>query len=318
MPNPDMTHYYQQFCDNVNDLAGAPNRSVLRELCERDNKQGSVVYLDSAGAGEDLTIQDLKADKKTRKTYEAEATKTLEKFNQIFTPHNDINRQRTLAQPKLIEWGHSFDRSEKILEIVDPQNKTVRNGMRGIFKQQDQLVLNGISASSVTRVDGDTSEITPQTDNMPAGQVIDSAQNDYMGRKDMTHIVKLFEDQYVTDQIFCLISPTAKRGIIDNDDKITDADFLAHRQAFDEEGKFVPGKFPDIYGISFIVHPLVPADKFFAFTREALVLNEFEALNSHMDEAPTQRFSYIAYICESCDCKRVDDLQVVHGTITTA
>lgn len=315
---PDMTHYFQQFTANVRDLAGAPNRSILRELVSKDNKQGSVVYLDSAGAGEDLTIQDLKTGKKTRKTYEADASKTLEKFYAIFTPHNDITRQRTLSTPKLIEWGHSFDEDEDILEIVDPQNKTTKQGMRSIFKQQDQLVLNGISAAFVVRVDGDTSEVTPETINMPAGQQFNTAQNDYIGRKDMTKIVNLFEDQYVTDQIFCLISPTAKKGIIDNDEKITDADFIARSQAFDEAGKFNPGKFPEVFGVHFVVHPLVPANKFYAFTMESIVLNEFKPFKSNIEIAPTQRYSYIAYMREKADCKRVDDLQVAIGTITAS
>lgn len=314
---PDMTHYFQQFNENVKDLAGAPSRSILRELVSKDNKRGSVVYLDSAGAGADLSIDDLKTDKKTRKTYEADGAKTLAKFNAIFTPHNDITRQRTLATPKLIEWGHSFDEDEDILEIVDPQNKTVRQGMRSIWKAQDQQVLNGINAASVVRVDGATSEVTPTTENMPAGQVFDTAQNDYISRKDMTKIVNLFEDQYVTDKIYCLISPTAKKGIIDNDEKITDADFIARSQAFGEDGSFMPNKFPEVFGVHFIVHPLVAANKFFAFTEESIVLNEFKAFKSDISIAETQRYSYIAYMREKCDCKRVDDLQVAHGTITT-
>ena len=313
---PDMTHYFQQFSANVRDLAGSPKRAILRELVAHENKTGSVVYLDSAGAGDDLSIQDLKTDKKTRKTYEAEESKTLAKFNAIFTPHDDITRQRTLANPKLIEWGHSFDEDEDILEIVDPQNKTVRQGMRSIWKQQDQQIINGIKAASVVRVDGDTSEVTPETVNFPGGQAFDTAQDDYMGRKDISRLVQLFEDQYVTDPIYCLISPTAKRGLIDNDDKITDSDFLAHGAAFSEEGKFAPNKFPDIYGVHFIVHPLVPVLKFYAWTKESVVLNMFKGFKSSMDVSPEQRFSYIAYMREKADCKRCDDLQVVHGTIT--
>lgn len=314
---PDMTHYFQQFNANVRDLAGSPHRSVLREVVSKDNKTGSVVYLDCAGAGSDLTIQDLKTNKKTRKTYEADGSKTLAKFNEIFTPHNDITRQRTLANPKLIEWGHSFDEDEDILEIVDPQNKVTRQGMRSIWKAEDQLIINGIGAPSVIRVDGATSEVTPQTVNMPIGQVFNTAQNDYISRKDMTKIVQLFEDQYVTERIFCLISPTAKRGIIDNDDKITDSDFLSHAAAFDGDGKFRPGAFPEVFGVHFIVHPLVAANKFYAFTEQAIVLNEFKAFKSDISIAETQRYSYIAYMREKCDCKRVDDLQVAHGTITT-
>lgn len=318
MPNPDFSHYRQQFVDNVKDLAGSPHRSVLRELVDKEAKKGSVVYLDAAGTGADVAIKDLKTEKPTRKQYEADTSKSLAKFNDIFTPHNAITQQRTQAEPKLIEWGHNFDKDEDIVEIVDPQNKVVRQGMRTIFKAQDLQVINGIAETSVMRnTAASENEVSLKAVTFPAGQKITTAQAGYLSRKDMTLIVNKFEDQYVSERIFCLISPTMKRNIVDNDDKITDADFLAHAAAFDKSGKFEIGKFPEIFGVHFVVHPLIAANKFYAFTREAIVLNKFKGLESTINKVASQRNSTQAYIDEKCDCKRVDDLQVIHGTLKT-
>lgn len=306
----DMTHYKQQFTDTVRDLAGSPMRSIMREFVDKENKKGSIVYLDSAGAGEDLTHYDLK-DKKNRKTYEADESKTLAKWNAIHTPHNDITRQRTISSPKIVEWGHVFDEDEDILELLDPQNKVVRQGMRSVFKAQDKQIIDAIAAASVSRVDGDTSEITPETISFPGGQAFNTAQHAYVSLKDISTIMQKFEDQYVTERVFCLISPTTKKGIIDNNEKVHDTDFV------DRHSYFHDGKLPDIYGVHFIPHPLVANNKFFAFTKEAIVCNISKGLESDFDKVPNQRCGYQAYVREKSDTKRVDDLQVTHGTITT-
>jgi hypothetical protein len=309
MPVVDLTHAKQVFTDNVRDLAGSPMRSMLKEFVDHDSQKGSVVYLDSAGAGDDVVIEDLKTDKKSRKTYEADATKTLEKFNAIFTPHNEISRQRTLSQPKLLRRGHSFDEDEDILELVDPKNKVIRQLFRAIVKGEDQLILNGIKASSVVRVDGDTSEITTETVSFPASQQFTTANAGYIHLKDISTICQKFEDQYVTEPIFCLISPTDKKGIIDNNDKVHDTDFVNSHSYFHD------GKLPDIYGVHFIPHPLVSAGSFYAFTKEAIVMNTYSAFKSSLTQEGLQNMSYVAYLREKLDCKRVDDLQVVHGTV---
>jgi hypothetical protein len=296
----------------VRDLAGGPMRSILPDFCEKENKKGSVVYLDSAGPGSDLSQSDLKA-KKTRKTYEADGSKTLAKWNEIHTPHNEISKVRTLSEPKLLEWGHTFDEDEDILEIVDPTNKTIRQGMRSIFKARDQQVIDAISAGSVSRVNSSsTDEISPVTVNFPAGQAVDSDANDVISLTDISKVRAMFEDQYVDDEIYALISPTMKKVIIDNNEKVHDMDFVSRGAYFES------GKLPEIYGIKFIPHPLVADDKVLAFCKEALVLNQYEAFKSSLSKVPHLREGTQAYMREKVDVKRVDDLKVVHLTMTSA
>lgn len=304
-------HYKHTFTQNVRDLAGGPMRSVLPEFVDKDNQSGKVVYLDSAGPGADTTASALTA-KKTRKTYEADASKSLAKWNEIHTPHNEITKLRTLSTPQLNEWGHTFDEDEDILEIVDPTNKTVRQGMRTIFKTRDQIILNGIKAASVSRVDSSSSdEVSPVTVNFPAGQQIDTAADDVVTLKDISAAVAMFEDQYIDDRIFCLISPTTKKIIIDNNEKIHSTDFVSR------SGYFESGDLPEIYGVSFISHPLVEENKLYYFCKEAIVLNQFKGFESSLSKVPHLREGTQAYMREKIDCKRVDDLKVVHQTITT-
>lgn len=128
-------------------------------------------------------------------------------------------------------------------------------------------------------------------------------------------MVKMMEDQYLDEPLLCLISPTDKKGIIDNDDKITDADFIPRMSGFGDDGKFSVGKFPEIFGIRFVVHPLVPAGSFYGFTKESIVRNVFKRLKVTMKNVPAQNDGHQAYVREKADVKRVDDLQVIHGTI---
>lgn len=305
-------HYKHQFSDVVRELAGDPMRAILPEFVEMDNQQGSVAYLDSVGGGNDLSESNLTA-KDTRKSYEAINSPTLSDWNDIHTPHEEINKERTLTKPKLLEWGHTFDEDEDILEIVDPTNKTVRQGMRKLFKLKDKLIIDAIKAASVARVTSQSSdEIDPVTVTFPAAQEIDSAADDVITLTDLTHIRELFEDQYVDDNIFALISPKMKRIIIDNNDKVHDTDFVSRA------GYFEAGTLPDIYGISFITHPQVEDDKIYAFSREAIVWNQFKGMESSLSRVPQYREGIQAYIREKADAKRVDDKKVVHLTMTSS
>lgn len=304
-------HYQHTFSNTVRDLAGGPMRSVLPEFVDKDNQMGKVVYLDSAGPGTDTSPSQL-TTKKTRKSYEADGSKTLAKWNQIHTPHNEISKLRTLSTPQLNEWGHTFDEDEDILEIVDPTNKTVRQGMRTIFKTRDQIILNGIKATSVARVNStSTDEVSPVTVNFPSGQRINTGQNDKILLKDISAAKAMFEDQYIDEQIFCLVSPTTKKNIIDNNDNIHDTDFVSR------SGYFEKGDLPEIYGVNFISHPLVDENKLYYFCKEAIVLNQYKAFMSTLEKVAHLRDGTQAYLREKINCKRVDDLKVVFQTITT-
>ena len=305
-------HYKQTFTTTWRDLAGTQYKTMLPEFVDKDNKRGEIAYLDSAGPGADITDTDLKT-KKTRKSYEADASKTLEKWNAIHTPHNEINKEKTAISPRLLEWGHTFNEDEDIFELIDPTNKTISQGMRTFMKAKDTMIINGISAASVNRVTSASADSTDlQAISLPASQTIDTGQHDIVLLSDLRKICERFEDAYVDEKKFVLINPIVKTILIDNNDKIHDTDFVDRHSYFHE------GKLPQIYGLHFIVHPLMPTDKLYAWSKDAIVWNQFKAFESTISKVPEIREGTQAYIREKADCKRVDDLKVVHMTITTA
>ena len=307
-------HYQHQFDDNVKDLAGSPSRSMLKELVSHDNKQGAIAYLDYEKPGTAKGDTDLKA-KATRKSYEADASKTLAKFNAIFTPHDETIKERTLIAPRLIEYGHNFDEDVDILEIVSPKNSTIRNLGRNVFTDEDSLIIGGISAASVGRVtSASANEITASTialaDVNSGSQIITTENVGYIGTDDIGKIRERMELAYVDSKVYCLISPTDKRLMRKHNKDISNTDFVGSSEYF------TSGKLPDIDGVCFIPHPLISVGEFYAFTQESVVLNTFMPLRSDLSREGSMRFSHQAYIREKLDCKRVDDLLVVHGTVT--
>ena len=308
-------HYQHQFDDNVKDLAGSPSRSLLKELVDQDNKQGAIAYLDYEKPNAAKGNTDLKA-KATRKSYEADGSKTLEKFNAIFTPHDETVKERTLIAPRLIEYGHNFDEDVDILEIVSPKNSTIRNLSRNIFTDEDNLIIGGISAASVGRVtSASANEITATTVALSGvnggSQLITTENVGYISTDDIGKIRERMELAYVDSKVYCLISPADKRLMRKNDKNLSNADFVGSAEYFKS------GDLPEVDGVCFIPHPLIAQGSFYAFTRESVVLNTFMGLRSDLSREGTMRFSHQAYMREKLDCKRVDDLLVVHGTVAS-
>jgi hypothetical protein len=301
--------YQHQFDDNIKELAGSPNRSILKALVSQDNKQGAIAYLDYEKPGTAKGSTALSA-KSTRKNYEADGSKTLAKFNAIFTPHDETVKQRTLIAPQLIEYGHNFDEDVDILHIVSPQNSTIKNLNRSVFTDEDNLIIAGISAANVGRVtSASANEITASTISLPGTQAITTENVGYISSDDIGKIRERMELAYADSKVYCLISPTDKRLMRKNDKNLSNTDFVGSSRYFET------GELPDIDGVCFIPHPLITAGSFYAFTSESVVLNTFMSLRSDLSREGTMRFSHQAYIREKLDCKRVDDLLVVHGTV---
>jgi hypothetical protein len=312
--NYDFVQFRQMFSDVIRDLAGSPERSYFPETVEQDSLQGAVVYIDSVGPKDPAKVMDL-TDKPTRRGFENASSQDFSEWNKIHTPYMDVTWQRTLAAPRLIEWGHYFPQNTDLLTVIDENDRTLWAGMRSIFEKRDQLFLNALTASSVSRViDTSSNEVTPTPVSFPAGQQIKSAQNDKFLIEDISHAQSIFEDNYVNDeQVMALISPATKRSLIDNNDRIMDYNFVSRSRQW-----FESGELPDIYGVVFMVSPLVPNNKVYFFTRSAMVWNTFSPMQSSLDRVPQIRNSTQAYIHENVDCVRIDDKKVVWMDITSA
>ncbi|MDP0495054.1 MAG: phage capsid protein [Verrucomicrobiota bacterium JB024] len=301
---------HSMFSDTVRELAGAQDRSLLKELVGYEKVEGEIAYLPSIddASSDEATVTDAKSTK-TRKTYEAIETPALADWIGIQTPHMAVGKQKTTVTPKVIEWGHSFGKNEKVLDKLTSQDRVMRSGMKKIFKQEDLLIIGGMSAASVARVVGTANGTTTSNVALPASQAFETANVGYLSFADCTTIMKLLEDQYVTDPVFCLMSPTDKKLFIDNNEKINDTDFVNSHEYFHS------GKLPDVYGIHFVSHPLVTPGTLHVWAKEAIIWADFQGLDPNIGPAPTQRFSAIAHMDELADVKRNDDLKYIKVTI---
>lgn len=305
-------HHKQMYADAVRDLAGSPKRSLLKDLCSKENKRGEAVFIDSVGASEDADVSALSAAKSRANAGVA----TYDDFLALQTPHKDITRQRTLITPRILEWGHTMDSVDKINEVTDPQSRILQKGMETFWIQQDIMVLNALMATAVMR--GKTGVTSTA---MPAGQILAAlATQSAFVLTVISSIKQKFEAKYYTGPIYCAIPTTVKKVMIDTaDNKLTNKDFV------DSGRYFTNFELPSIYGVTFIPHPYLDTARnngtntlcrYFAWAPEALVWNQFEGMVTELGVAPTQKFNVIAYQKEIANCVRVDDNLVVQGSFT--
>ena len=152
----------------------------------------------------------------------------------------------------------------------------------------------------------------------PVGQQINEADGAF-DLETITAIREKFETNFLGDEpIYCVISPAAKKSLIDSSNStLNSTDFV------DSTSYFMEGKLPDVYGVHMIVHPLVTSfsgsydDAFFAWCPQAIIYNQFDALQTKMDEVAAQKFNTVLQVREYIGACRVDDLGVVQGTLGT-
>ncbi len=309
-------HYKELFTDAVQELAGSQNRSLLKELVGHEAKQGEVVYLDGI-APDDEANDTAFTSTSTRERYEEMEAPDFDDYMDLQTPHMNVEKQRTLCVPRCIDWGHHFNKEQEIAEIADPKSRTLRMGMKRVWKREDALVLSALGAASVTRGrnSGNTSSV-----NFPSGQklTVDAAGSSEKVDKDLFgQVMELFEAQFTSgERIFLVMSPRSKRELIEQSgDKILSSDFVTAR------GYLERGELPDIYGVHVIVHPALQpvsagVDEYmYAWTPEGITWNQFSPLTNDIGKSPEQRFHWIAYMEEYAGCVRVDDNRVVQITI---
>lgn len=311
------THYRVMFSDGVQELAGSQSRSLLKEFVGHESKSGEAVFLDGIAPDDDAESTNF-ADMNTRQKYEEITSPDLQAWLDLQTPHHEINRQRTLVLPKRLAWGHHFNKKGEIAELSDPKGRTLRQGLKRIFKGEDNVILTALSAASVQR-GKDQSAVAPVP--FPAGQQLTiDLSTGADGSEDFTAISKdvfarvkeLFEQQFAADERIVLVcNPTHKRILIETSgDKIQSRDFVS------PAGYFERGELPDIYGVHVIPHPLCPLTSMQAWTEWGVTYNQFDPLESNLGQSAEQRFHYVAYVEEFANAARVDDNRVVQIDVT--
>jgi hypothetical protein len=345
----DNIYYKQQFSDTVMQLAGSPDRSMLKGAISFKRCRGEAASIDTIDTGLSFTNWEdadnawsaLK-DKSTHPDYIAARTAYLAAaaaltgsedvtdltpltatFENVKTatetPHNEVAKARTIVVPDLVEWGHYFDEDEELLEMADPTSMTTRQGMKAIWWREDAKVLGALRAATVTRARRYASEggtaIDFATVGHPNGVIAPGASTAVTMTKDLFAQVKeKFEANYCgNERIFGVISPAMKTALIAaSGSTIHSSDFVTARQLFET------GDLPDIYGVSLMVHPLVKANEPVFFTEAACVWAEFKPLEVSVGIDPAHRFQKVVYIREKAGCVRVDDKRVVWVTLGAA
>lgn len=313
------THYKVMYSDAVKDLAGFQRQSLLKALVEHESKKGEVVFLDAVSPEDEATLTAM-SSLKSRKTFEAldAGAQTLAEWIAIQTPHMEILRQRTLCYPFENIWSHWFRKEDEIAELADPQGKTLRQGNKRIVRKQDLIILNALFADVVSR-GKDTAGAADVT--FPVAQYV-NVSDGVFDKEVCSEIKRIFEENYVGDErIICVISPTAKKELIDNSgDKIHSSDFVT------PQGYFERGELPDVYGVHCLVHPQINEqattqgweDVFGAFSMEGLVYNQFEAMEAPVDQSIAHKNQYIAMMREFIGAARCDDKRVIQGRLDSS
>lgn len=320
------THYKEAYLEAMAELKDEnPLQSVLLPTVTQRTGEGVVAHYDNSGPRSDLRADLFNTakswtgvkDKRTRQKQEAlvladdTTYDTFAEWQKTRTPHEEINRQRTLFFYRLLEWGFSFDHTMDTLEFTSPKSKILRQGYRKLQAGKDALIIQSIKAPNVSRVT--TGHDTATNVALAAGQQINSAVNDKFTLEDITSVMELYDNVLNTEKVYILISPKSKKSLIDTDaNKINNQDFVSSYE------HFAQGTLPDIYGAHIIPHPYIADDEFLAYTESSLVFMNFGQEINKIDESPDERFQTVAFMEKGADAKRVDDQGVVIGTITSA
>lgn len=295
--------YREMFSDNVKELYGLPERSVLINVCEQEYKMGESVGIDGLKAN-DATATSTNA-LSSRKDFEGVGD--FDAYKETLTPYTGTTKQRSWVSPYTIEAADFLSKSEDILRGIDIKSPTMKSLMRSVWVQEDQLVINALGAASVLRDDanGDKTAVS-----LLSSQEYTTANSGFIDVDDLSLIDALFRDEYIADEKYLVVNPTQVAKMKNNNrDYFQDVDFIGRM------GALVDGQIEKAEGFTIIVSPLVPVSEFYAFAKSAVVVNNWTGIESKIDVLPHQRYVTQLYINRDVNAVRADDQGVIVGTI---
>jgi len=292
----------EMFSDNIKQLAGSPDRSVLINVPSQENKKGDTVNIDGI-KGNAAVTEDTKTIKNRK-----DGTAAYADYLATRTPYTGTVKQRSKLSPYTITATDYIGKNEDVLRALDITSPTMEALMRVTRIQEDQLVINALSASVVTR---ETDNGTIASVAFPTGsQQITTANIGYIAPDDLSDMDALFRDQYIASEKYLVVNPSAVAGMKKNNrDYFQGIDFIGRM------GAFADGNIEKAEGFTIIVSPLVPAGEFYAFVKDAVTVNTFQTIDTSVDELPEARFATQLYIDKVVNAVRNDDYGVVQGLI---
>lgn len=308
------SHWKVVYGDKIKELAGFQTRSLLKEFVEKDAKRGEIALFDTIAPADEAQFNEMATDTNFRANFETIGTPVLDDWLALQTPHMDVALDKVLCAPYENIWAHWFRNIDEIAENANTDSIKLKQGMKRIFRRQDQWILDALSRSTELRgKDAGSAVAVP----FPATQQLNIASGSFT-KETCSAILRIFENNYKEDEpIFCVISPEAKESLINQSGS------TIHSSDFVDMKGFEKGKLPNIYGVHLIVHPLVKDyagsydDAFFAWCPSSITYNQFDPLKTDMEEVASQKFNTVLQVREYIGACRIDDLGVVQGTLGT-
>lgn len=314
-----------QYHKALTQLAGDQFKPRLVEYMRIASEAGDEAWFDSA-APLDFATDTVMSNAMGIWRKELPGSPTTAQFQAIFTPHTEIDKNRTLCVPHLIEAGYYFRKTDKIGEVGSPENYTLREIMRRMARAKDIRILDSLTGLTAFR---GKNQADGSNVNFPTTQVISITAGISAFDKDvLIQVQQLFQENYIQNEmIYMVVTPEGLALLAINS---TDTIFSSRFTNNNDGKNFEQYVFPTIYGVDLIQHPLMSeydtsilgthADGIFvAFTMEWGWLNEASPMEVAIDRAILQRNSPVLYIDNWCNGVRVDDKRVVivgFGTVT--
>lgn len=319
-------HWKDMYSQSMTQLAGSQFKNRLGQYVKLESEKGINVWFDSY-APLDAATDNLVTDSsgKYRMEYEEAGVATFAAWIALQTPHTQIAKSRTQCPLRIIEAGYTFRELDDVAENANPQSDVLKTIMRVIVAAEDANLLNVMTSTTAFRGRDLSSGATV---NMPASQVLDVPGGIAAFDKDIVATIsQKFEESYIDgERATMVITPAMKASLIINSgDVLQNADFIDYHHKHMQNYTL-----PDVYGVHMVTHPLMSSYSVsvlgthaegiaVAFVADWGKWNKAQALTTKIDEAPTQRYSYILYINEFCNGVRIDDQRLIivgFGTIT--
>lgn len=131
----EMTHYAKQFKDVFDMLPQDKGSKLLKYVTMETGLKGdSAVASDQIGTTEVNEVKNRYGD----------------------SPHNEVARERRWYNPIQLDWGHLFDRADKVRTLGDPQNAIAVSARNAFGRKIDDKIIEAFFGVAKTGETGTT------------------------------------------------------------------------------------------------------------------------------------------------------------------